>query len=363
MQMRKAIITVAVSILTVLLQGYVYADNNQALSNPGKLDEVSVGKIVPNELDNSNVLVEVTLTTSSGESSVIYTGVLSGYDEEMLEYVDFSAVDAVILFDWETDDTYVIKRIEETISQNEINNVLMSTGLIQPNLNISANYYINDNLITGDFQNENICAGDELNASYSITNQGNASQEVHLILCLYDDNHRLLNTSITSETVMANETRTVEETLLIGNDVDNCYAKVLLWDSLSGLYPLYNPVQIGNVNVSQNVSSATVECVLNKEYNLVTTVENMHFNDDGIYTIKYNPDALQVIDLCSLTYKKELEVGTISGTNITILSVNPVSGEIVFKNPNTNDSSVSKVLNSIKFKGLISNEQTVITIE
>ena len=56
-------------------------------------------------------------------------------------------------------------------------------------------------------------------------------------------------------------------------------------------------------------------------------------------------------------------MGTISGTNITILSVNPVSGEIVFKNPNTNESSVSKVLNSIKFKGLISNEQTVITIE
>ena len=360
--MRKALITAA-SILAILFQSSVYADTNQVISKSEQLDEVSIGTIVPNVIDSSNVLVEVTLTPNGGETSVIYTGTLDGYKDGMLNDIDFSEVDAVILFDWETDDTYVIKKVEEIRYQSEINNILMSSGLIQPTLNISANYYINDDLITGDFQSENIGSGDELYASYSITNQGNASQEVHLILCLYDDNHRLLNTSITSETVMANETRTVEETLLIGNDVDNCYAKVLLWDSLSGLYPLYNPVQIGNVNVSQNVSSATVECVLNKEYNLVTTVENMHFNDDGIYTIKYNPDALQVIDLCSLTYKKELEVGTISGTNITILSVNPVSGEIVFKNPNTNDSSVSKVLNSIKFKGLISNEQTVITIE
>lgn len=114
---------------------------------------------------------------------------------------------------------------------------------------------------------------------------------------------------------------------------------------------------------NENLSTVIVECVQNKEYNFVTTIENMPINDSGQYTITYDPTKLELIDLCSLTYKKELDPGVISGTNITIISVDKANGKIVFKNPNHITNNISKVLNSFRFKGLISDAQTILTIE
>jgi len=230
-------------------------------------------------------------------------------------------------------------------------------------LNIVESFYINNTEVTGDYASQNIKANDNLFASYSITNTGTASQSVQLILCVYNLDGRLLDMAVISDTILSNETKNVEKGLTVGADVTGCYAKVFLWDGLSTLRPLHDTLQIGSQDVSVEVATATVDCVLNKEYNLVTTVENMPTNDDGQYTITYNPSKLELIDLCSLTYKKELTAGVINGTNITIVSVDTTSGKIVFKNPNADAGNVSKVLNSFKFRGLVSNEQTTITIE
>lgn len=359
----KKIILAMISIFAVLFHCSVYADDNRLFTESETIDDISIGKITLDENDDSDTIVEVTLTSCTGESSVIYTGTLEGYGDEMITNIDFSETNAVIIFDWDSGDCITIKTIEDNDSADGINNILMSTEVIQPTLNINATYYINDNLITGNLESESIQTDDEVHASYSITNMQNHSQEVQLILCLYDNNHRLINSSIASAVVMANETKTVEKNVVIENDIDNCYVKVLLWDSFAGLYPLYNPVQIGDANISQSIATANVECIANKKYNLVTTIENMPINDDGIYTVKYDPEALQVIDLCSLTYKKELEIGNIFGTEITILDLDTVNGEITFRNPNSTSDNVNKVLNSISFKGLLSDTNTAIMIE
>lgn len=259
--MRKAIITVAVSILTVLLQGYVYADNNQALSNPGKLDEVSVGKIVPNELDNSNLLVEVTLTTSSGESSVIYTGVLSGYDEEMLEYVDFSDVDAVILFDWDSSDMICIKPIaklnEESISDSISTTQKDSATVLNTSRNsmsISDDWSIASQIkINGVNVGENglrIVDNANLSCTFNLTNESNTSKSFASLLVTYDESGRMQNVKTAEVVVAAGETENIQ--ILYQFEAEKEYVgKLMMWDSLAGMIPLrttINFTQTSGVN-------------------------------------------------------------------------------------------------------------------
>ncbi|MDD4688788.1 MAG: S8 family serine peptidase [Eubacteriales bacterium] len=100
-----------------------------------------------------------------------------------------------------------------------------------------------------------------------------------------------------------------------------------------------------------------------KKINLVVTIQNMPTNNSGQYTINYEPSEIDLEDLCALTYTKELSAGTISGPDIEIISVNRITGEIVFSNPNQYNCNTSKVLNVIGFVGLVSEPQSKISIE
>ena len=322
------------------------------------------------EKDNSDLLVKV-IKQVGDESTEIFSGKLKDYDNGKWVNTNFSEIQFMIIFEWDgpSDEAiYVIpvKDVSEKnskVMENSMQMISTTPEIIQPSLNIVENFYINNNAVTGDFSTQNIKGNDNLLASYSITNFGTKEQSVQLILCVYSLEGKMLDIAVVSDTIASNETKDVEKGLTVGANVAGCYAKVFLWDGLSTLRPLHDTLQIGSQDVSVEVATATVYCVLNKEYNLVTTVENMPTNDDGQYTITYNPSKLELIDLCSLTYKKELTIGTISGTNIIIVSVDTSKGEIVFKNPNTGNGNVSKVLNAFKFKGLVSDEQTTITIE
>lgn len=365
--------TISLITILLLLSSNTYAEETKTLSFLATTDGENISVVesdITSETDNSELIVKVVKYVND-EEVVIYQGPLGGYDNGLWSFTDFSKIQFMVIFNWEQPDDggiYIVpvnETVEESskIPNSSVQTFTATSEIIQPSLNIVERFYINNTEVTGDYASQNIKANDNLFASYSITNTGTASQSVQLILCVYNLDGRLLDMAVISDTILSNETKDIEKGLTVGANVTGCYAKVFLWDGLSTLRPLHDTLQIGSQDVSVEVATATVDCVLNKEYNLVTTVENMPTNDDGQYTITYNPSKLELIDLCSLTYKKELSAGAINGTNITIVSVDTSKGEIVFKNPNAENGNVSKVLNTFKFKGLVSGEQTTITIE
>lgn len=375
--------TMTLITVLLLLSCNTYAEETKTLSLLATTDGENISVVesdITSEVDNSNMNVKVVKYVNDVEQ-IIYQGPLGGYDNGIWNFTDFSKIQFMVIFNWEEPDDggiYVVP-INETVvnevqsaviesdsdgeKEEPVQATLLNSEIIQPSLNIVERFYINNSEITNNFTSQNLKGNDTLFARYTITNSGTLTQSVQLILCVYSTEGRLLDMAVISDTIASNETKDIEKSLTVASNVSACYAKVFLWDGLNTLRPLHDTVQIGSENSSIEVATATVDCTLNKEYNLVTTVENMPTNDDGQYTITYNPSKLELVDLCSLTYKKELTAGVINGTNITIVSVDTTSGKIVFKNPNADAGNVSKVLNSFKFRGLVSNEQTTITIE
>ena len=311
-----------------------------------------------------------------GYEVVLYTGPISQFENGSYIGTDFTGKDFVVVLEW--GDELALLYYIYPISENNMNlsnttvikndgreEVVLTSTLetVEPSLSITTNYYINNTEITEDFELQSINKNDTLSAGYTITNYSTLEQSVRLMICIYSQDGRMLDVATISDVIEPNSTKGIEKSLTVGSEVSSCYAKVFLWDGFNTLRPLHNTLKIGNENTNIEVVNATVNCRIGVEYNLVTTVENMPSNDDGIYSITYNPSKLELVDLCSLTFKKEVQAGSINGTNITILSVDETQGKIVFENPNTGSTSISKVLNSIRFKSLVSNEQTIITIE
>ena len=359
---------VAVCATVGMLWTTVYAQETRDLGYKVKIEEGQVTvteDALVSDIDNSNL--DVSVVKQQGDTrTTIFTGKLKDYDNGRWVYTDFSEIQFMVVMEWEGPEDeliYIIPK-KETEIERSAQATVMSTDVIQPSLNIVENFYINNSKITENYETQEIRGGDNLCANYSITNTGSAEQYVQLILCAYNMQGRLIGI-ISSEpyNLDAGETKSFEKSMTIDSSITNCYAKVMIWDGIGSLRPLHSSLEVGKDSVSHETAVATVNCVANKEYNLVTTIENMPQNDAGHYKIKYDPTKLELIDLCSLTYKKELQVGDIPGTSIKIVGLNMTKGEIIFESPNSEARNVSKVLNAVKFKALVSDVQTVITIE
>jgi len=362
------------------LEHWVYFDSEEEMENTTvkfsiNKDGISSERITVDEsVDNSNLMVKVIQPIGNGETREVYRGPMSGLKEGAWQHVDYSKIwgFAVLIKNPDSLDVlYIIPLNEE--ETNEIqsskaestskNMQLYSDNIVTPDVSVNTSYYINDTQITEGLSSVDFTANDYLSVNYSVTNNGTLAQNVTMILTLYDEEGMMIGTSCVSDIINASETATLQDTISVPSNIENCYAKVMLWDSLHGLRPLYPSVQIGSIDAEQVISSACIECLANKEYNLVITAENIPQNDKGTYTVRYDAAKLSLVDACSLTYKNELMAENIEDLNINIISVDAQNGTIVFSNINDSDSTISKVLNSIKFKSLVSDTSSTITIE
>lgn len=93
--------------------------------------------------------------------------------------------------------------------------------------------------------------------------------------------------------------------------------------------------------------NTTPEITINVEkdnmFNFVVVAPKKKDTSSRKIIVNYNPDSLEVVDLCAITPKVELVTGTISGTNIRVEEFTP--GRIVFVIDNANKT----VVNSIRF--------------
>ena len=107
------------------------------------------------------------------------------------------------------------------------------------------------------------------------------------------------------------------------------------------------------------VQTYNIESNQGEEFDLVLTAANIQDLDKYNFTIQYNTDDFEVIDLCGLTAKMDTAEGDISGTDITVKQLAP--GTIVFTKTGSAQSWQvwSGVVNSITLKAKKDGNSTI----
>ncbi|EMS71714.1 fibronectin type III domain-containing protein [Ruminiclostridium cellobioparum] len=108
-----------------------------------------------------------------------------------------------------------------------------------------------------------------------------------------------------------------------------------------------------------SVQTYEINSVQGEEFDLVLTAVNIQDLDKYTFTIQYNTDDFEVIDLCGLTAKMDTVEGDVSGTDITVKQL--TSGTIVFIKAGSAQSWQvwSGVVNSITFKAKKDGNSTI----
>ena len=241
--MKKTLIT-AVTMSALLFNGLVYADDHLLAAETENFDEIYVGKITTNENDNSDILVEVFLTSATGESTVIYTGALGGYGDVALNEFDFSETDAVVIFDWDSSDMIYIKPMENLISGNLSTNQKDSVSmfnagnnlmLVSEDLEISSQIKINGVNVGGN--GLRIVDNANISCTFNISNESEISKSFAPVLVTYDESGVMQNVRTVEVEVNEGEMESVQ--IIYQFDAEKEYtAKLMMWDSLSGMIPL-----------------------------------------------------------------------------------------------------------------------------
>jgi subtilisin family serine protease len=134
------------------------------------------------------------------------------------------------------------------------------------------------------------------------------------------------------------------------------------------LQMLLRELQALNQIIIAKEKTTTINIEQKKEINLIFTGENIKQTSEQLnYTITYNPQDLEVTDLCGITIEKEMTQVQIPEIGIEITEYNPTEGEIKYTINKTIEEGKmwSGIINSIKFKitETTTNTQTEINTE
>ena len=282
--MKKRILTM-VSILAVLIHGSVYADDNRLFAESETIDEIVIGKITLDEDDDSDTIVEVTLTSSTGEASVIYTGTLEDYGDEMLTNIDFSETDVVMIFEWNNGNMICIRPSEELVSENlstsqkdsaSMLNTSENSLSVSDNLSISSQIKINGVNVGED--GLRIIDNASMSCTFSVENNSNIEKSVTALLVTYNNNGEMQNVRTAAMDVAAENSENMQ--IIYQFDAENEYTgKLMMWDSLSGMIPLRATIdftQTSGVNAYYyNQDNRLLQVDKKNGTSLVYTYDNM----------------------------------------------------------------------------------------
>ena len=115
-------------------------------------------------------------------------------------------------------------------------------------------------------------------------------------------------------------------------------------------------------NDSSIEKNERIVCTQGNNYNFTLYAEDI-CDFDKTFTLSYNVEFVELVDLCSLTHKTDLGIGKIKGTDIEVIEFEPSQGYIVFKVNKDIEAgdSYKGILNVIKFNSLQSG-QSILTL-
>ncbi|MEN6312662.1 MAG: galactose oxidase [Clostridiaceae bacterium] len=114
-----------------------------------------------------------------------------------------------------------------------------------------------------------------------------------------------------------------------------------------------------SANTKSSTMTYTVDCLTGEELNLVFSAANIQDIGQYTFTITYDPDELEAVDLCGSTSKIDLAAGNITGTDVQIVQFAP--GTIVFKKTGSAQSYEiwSGIVNTVRFKSKFDGQADV----
>lgn len=365
----------AIALLTIflMLSTTIFAEETKTDDFDLKVGDIDIAikeTELIGDIDNSNLLVKVT-KVKGDTKSVIYEGVLGGYADGMWSFADFSDIEFLVIFDWESMGNEAIYIVPVKDTTNSASSVSSETANINDLNTIKdenteqVSLKSNTQLIEYDVTYSIISDGSlSMNIDYNVYNGGMEADTVTLIAALYE-NSRLSGIQTQSLSVNALDSNTDNIVLPLPNNRENYSVQLMVWDGMGTIRPIGNAKQVVDLDNYTREKYMYITSTANVGFNVymnATTVKGA--NADAVHTLKYDSTKITPVDLCGFTYNKEFAAGAITNTNITVQNVDLSAGKIEYKF-NLEAGRNTGITNMVKFKTLsdVTDETIVYTIQ
>lgn len=206
---------------------------------------------------------------------------------------------------------------------------------------------------------------DNMNILYTVNNGESTPKTVTLIAALYKDGALYQIFPKTLEVNSRDESSDTIEVSFPNNDKELYNVKMMVWENMRTLRPLGETKSVKDIEPYLREKTILITKGNGEIFKLYMNSENAIGNNfDTEHIITFNPQKFEIVDLCGLTYEKELEAGTISNTGITIQSADIENGKFVLKftSPGKRNTGVNNV---VVFKALsdVSGEEITYKIQ
>ncbi len=323
-------------------------------------------KEINTENDFSDLWVEVTKIAPDGTASHFYSGLFGEYDGGRWINIDFSDNKPLILYDWQTKNSYFVllaeKPEEDNTPENQNADDLNSirTENAEQVLTISTTQLIEYDVTYSIISDGSL----SMDIDYNVYNGNSENDTVSLIAALYE-NGRLSDIKTQSLSVNALESYTDNIVLPIPNNHEDYTVKLMVLDGMSTLRPIGSAKQVADLDDYTREKYMYITSTANVGFNVymnATTVKGT--NTDAVHTLKYDSTKITPVDLCGFTYNKELTSGEITNTNITVQNADLSAGKIEYKF-NLESGRNTGITNLVKFKALsdLTDEVIIYTIQ
>ncbi len=161
-------------------------------------------------------------------------------------------------------------------------------------------------------------------SEYTVQNGYGTEKSIVLISALYQDK-KLLNIKTKELTIGALNTESDSITMEIPEESGDCYIKLLVWEDMQTLKPLGYWKNINDLDSYSREKFLYIDAESQEEINIyMNAVTTKGLSNETIHTISFDTSKLSLVDLCSMTYEKELSEGIINNTGITVESVDTI---------------------------------------
>jgi len=267
--------TIALLTMFLMLSTITFAEETKTVSFKAT---VSDGDVTVEEtelirdIDNSDLLVKVTKVTND-DKTVIYEGVLGEYADGMWAFTDFSEIDFLVIFDWESmeNEAIYVVPVKETIASTSsvtsettnINNLNTTNDINAEQVStISATQFIEYDVTYSIVSDGSL----SMDIDYNVYNSNSENDTVSLIAALYE-NGRLSDIQTQNLSVDALDSNSDSILLPLPNNRENYSVKLLVWDGMGTLRPIGNAKQV-----------VDLDNYIREKYMYITSNANVGFN-------------------------------------------------------------------------------------
>ena len=355
---------IALLIMFLMLSTITFAEETKNVSFKATIDNGNVSVVkqdITASKDNSNLSVKVIKVVGDVEN-VIYEGFLGKYDEGKWVYTDFSEIDILVIFNWdsmENEALYIIPT--ESISDNKTtyttdNTTQTGTETTPIGDTELMEYDVTYSIVSGDTLNIDI--------NYNVYNGNTQNKSVSLIAALYN-NGVLSDIKIQELSVTSQSNATDNIIFPIPENNENYSIKLMVWEGFGTIRPIGKAKQVSDFDIYSREKYLFITSNADVGFNIFMNAATVKgANPHMIHTLQYNPQKITLVDLCGFTYEKELSVGVIENSNVIVENVDLDAGKIKYRF-NLLDGRNTGITNVVKFKTLsqVVDEQIIYTIQ